>query len=81
MTFRFTREARSQLRAIDRGSALRILEAIDRFGSAGSGDVEPLTGEWQGCYRLRIGDYRAIFGYAWGGIEVLAVGHRSDVYR
>jgi mRNA-degrading endonuclease RelE of RelBE toxin-antitoxin system len=39
-----------------------ILAAIDRFGSAGSGDVEPLTGEWQGCYRLRIGDYRAIFG-------------------
>src|SRR5450432_548550 len=42
--------------AIDRASALRILETIARYGTTGTGDVELMHGEWQGCYRLRIGD-------------------------
>ena len=40
-----------------------------------------MRGEWQGCYRLRVGEYRVIFRYIGDGLEVLAVGHRSDVYR
>jgi mRNA interferase RelE/StbE len=79
--FPFTPEARAQLRAIDREAALRILETIARFGATGGGDVGPLHGEWDGCYRLRIGDYRVIFRYIEDGLEILALGHRSEIYQ
>ena len=81
MRFPFTPEARVQLRAIDRAVALRILESIARFGETDSGDVEPMRGEWHGCYRLRVGEYRVIFRYIEDGLEILTVGHRSDVYK
>jgi mRNA interferase RelE/StbE len=77
----FTPEAQGQLRAIDRQTALRILEAITRFGATGSGDVSPMQGEWDGCDRLRVGDYRVIFRQIEDGLEIIAVGHRSDIYR
>jgi mRNA interferase RelE/StbE len=78
--FPFTQEAQAQLRAIDRAAALRILDAIARYGSTDIGDVSPLHGEWQGCYRLRVGEYRVIFRRIADGLEILTVGHRSDVY-
>lgn len=81
MRFAFTPEAQAQLRAIDRATALRILETIARFGATGTGDVAPLGGEWQGCYRLRVGEYRVIFRYVQDGLEILTVGYRSDAYR
>lgn len=35
------------------------------------------------CYRLRIGDYRVIYGFdlSKGVLNLLAVGHRREVYR
>jgi len=35
------------------------------------------------CYRLRIGDYRVIYGFdlSRGLLNLLAVGHRREVYR
>jgi mRNA interferase RelE/StbE len=70
-----------QLRAIDRPVALRILEMLSRFGESGIGDVSPLHGEWKGCFRLRCGDHRVIFRRIEGGLEIIAVGHRSELYR
>ena len=81
MRFPFTAIAREQLRAIDRATALRILETIARFGEIRAGDVEPLEGEWLGCCRLRVGDYRVIFRYIEDGLEIIAVGHRSEIYK
>jgi mRNA-degrading endonuclease RelE of RelBE toxin-antitoxin system len=78
--FPFTREAQSKLRAIDRSNALRILKGIASYGSTRAGDVEPLHGEFRGCYRLRIGEYRVIFRPIEDGLEILTVGHRSEVY-
>ena len=68
-----------QLRAIDRAKALGILEAIARFGETGAGDAAPLRGEWREWYRLRVGDYRVIYRPIDDGLEIVAVGHRSDV--
>lgn len=81
MRFPFTAEAQAQLRAIDRATALRILEAIARLGATGAGDVEPMQAEWRDCHRLRVGHYRVIFRRLDDGLEILTVGHRSDVYR
>jgi mRNA interferase RelE/StbE len=43
----------------------------------------PLSGQWQGLRRLRVGSVRVIYGFDGKEllISVLRVGHRRDVYR
>ncbi|MDB4265374.1 type II toxin-antitoxin system RelE/ParE family toxin [bacterium] len=47
-------------------------------------NVKPMKGDWEGCYRIRIGSYRAIYRLAERDegetMEVLQVGPRGDVY-
>ncbi|MEP7353748.1 MAG: type II toxin-antitoxin system RelE/ParE family toxin [Acidobacteriota bacterium] len=38
-------------------------------------------GEWQGCYRLRVGDHRVIFRCLDDGLEIITIGHRSQIYK
>jgi mRNA interferase RelE/StbE len=55
----------------------QLTEALDHDSDVGV----PLKGEFEGLYKLRIGDYRVI--YAKTGREtvvVLRIGHRSKVY-
>ena len=81
MKFIWPESARAELRAIDRNTAIRILEALTRYVESGSGDVKTLMGEWQGFSRLRIGEYRVIFSAMPEEITISRVRHRSDVYR
>lgn len=74
-------EARSELRAIDRETAISILHCLDRYLSTRTGDVKklkpPLTG-----FRLRCGDYRIFFDQKNdNSIIILAVRHRRNAYR
>ena len=73
MRFIWPESARAELRAIDRESAIRIL--------SGDGDVKALAGEWQGYFRLRVGDYRIIFAISSDEITIARVRHRSEAYR
>ncbi len=74
-------EARADLRAIDRGTALRILRAIDGFVTTGAGDVKKLQAP-RTEFRLRVGVYRVLFAAKQGlTIEILRVLHRKDAYR
>jgi mRNA-degrading endonuclease RelE of RelBE toxin-antitoxin system len=74
-------EARADLRAIDRETALHLLQGLDRYLSSGAGDVKKLRPPRQE-FRLRFGDYRILFlpkeGHA---IDVLRVLHRREAYR
>jgi hypothetical protein len=45
------------------------------------GELKALKGRWQGYFRLRAGDYRAIFSVTPDEITIDRVRHRSDVYR
>ncbi len=81
MKFVWPESARSELRAIDRQTAIRILYALTEYGDSGVGDVRALTGEWHGNFRLRVGDYRVIFTVAPDEITVIRVRHRSEAYR
>jgi mRNA interferase RelE/StbE len=81
MTFIWPESARAELRAIERETAIRILRALDRYGDSGEGDVRALTGQWQGYFRIRVGDYRVIFMVAPEEITIVRVRHRSDVYH
>ena len=73
--------AQTELRAINRETAMRILEAIDHYLTTGAGDViklQPPRTE----FRFRVGDYRVLFLRLGPlSIEVLRVRHRSQAYR
>jgi mRNA-degrading endonuclease RelE of RelBE toxin-antitoxin system len=74
-------EARTDLRAIDRDTAMQILHCLDRYLANRTGDVKklkpPLTG-----FRLRCGDYRVFFDQKdESTIHVTGVRNRRDAYR
>jgi mRNA-degrading endonuclease RelE of RelBE toxin-antitoxin system len=74
-------EARTDLRAIDRDTALQILHCIGRYLTNRTGDVKklkpPLTG-----FRLRCGDHRVFFDLKGENtIEITAVRNRREAYR
>jgi mRNA-degrading endonuclease RelE of RelBE toxin-antitoxin system len=79
MKFVWPESARSELRAIDRETAVRILRALTRYGDSGDGDVKALAGQWQGCTRLRVGDYRVLFRALPDQIVILRIRHRAEV--
>ena len=78
----FSIEARADLRAIDRQTALRLLKALARFLATDSGNVKQLEGFEPPRYRLRIGDWRVVFRKSGDGdIEVVRVRNRREAYR
>jgi len=81
MRFIWPESSRAELRAIDREAATRILLALTEYGESGGGDVRALAGQWQGHFRLRVGDYRIIFAISPDEITIIRVRHRSEVYR
>jgi mRNA interferase RelE/StbE len=85
---RFTRPAQRDMLKIPRPDALRILyrltelqKAMDH-GDTSAFDVKTLQGH-NARWRLRVGDYRAVYTIEDGQLVVwvLAVGNRRDVYR
>ena len=74
-------EARADLRAIERETAMQILHCVDRYLASRNGDVKklkpPLTG-----FRLRCGDHRVFFDLKGENtIEITGVRNRRDAYR
>jgi mRNA-degrading endonuclease RelE of RelBE toxin-antitoxin system len=66
--------ARSDLRRLDRETAMRILLALTRYGQTGEGDVLKLT-DRENLYRLSVGKWRVFFGF--DTPEVIRI-HRID---
>jgi mRNA-degrading endonuclease RelE of RelBE toxin-antitoxin system len=74
-------EARADLRAIDRETAMQILHCLDRYLASRAGDVKKLKPPRAG-FRLRCGDYRAFFDQKdENTIGILGVRNRRDAYR
>ena len=74
-------EARADLRAIERETAMRILYCLTRHKTSRAGDVKklkpPLT-----AFRLRCGDYRVFFELKDDNtIEITGVKNRREAYR
>jgi mRNA-degrading endonuclease RelE of RelBE toxin-antitoxin system len=74
-------EARADLRAIDRETAMQILHCVDRYLADRAGDVKKLKPPRTG-FRLRCGDYRVFFDQRGdNAINIAAVRHRREAYR
>ena len=68
------------LKHIDSENKDRILREIRTLLSENPRVGEPLHGEFQGLYKLRIGDYRVIYALAAEDVLVLRIRHRSKAY-
>ncbi|RQW78112.1 MAG: type II toxin-antitoxin system RelE/ParE family toxin [Methanothrix sp.] len=69
-----------ELKHLDKNAAKRITKEIRESLSLDPNCGEPLTGQFKGMLKLRVGDYRIIYSRTKDGVLILRVGHRSIVY-
>jgi mRNA interferase RelE/StbE len=81
-----TRTAENQLKGLDKTASKRITDYL-RNRVAMRDDPRDLgtalTGDFKGCWRYRVGDYRIICSLEDQELIVLVleIGHRREVYR
>ncbi len=74
-------QARKDLRRIPKADAARVVAALEKLEDGLAGDVKRLT-SFTPEYRLRIGDYRALFDIEQTNrVVVYRVRHRRESYR
>ena len=79
----FSRAARRDLRALPARDRERVLDRLDAYAAdpeAPGHDVRPLAGEPEG-FRLRAGDWRALFTLSGAEMTVYRIRHRREAYR
>jgi len=59
---------------LSRSMKTRLTSAPERYGA-------PLRSSLRGYWKLRVGDYRAVFRIVGNEVRILAVLHRSRVYE
>ena len=57
----------------------RILRQVEVLGSDPRSG-EPLHGEFEGLFKLRVGDFRVVYTLAGPDVLVLRIRHRSKAY-
>lgn len=81
-TISWESRAVKELKKLDRQYRIKIVEAVENLSKDPAGGI-PLTGQWEGLWRLRVGSFRVIYGLDHGQLLILIVhvGHRKDVYE
>lgn len=80
----FTPTAAEDLARLNKPVAQRVLTKIrwlaENFQAL---TPEPLTGQWEGVYKLRVGDYRVLYTFdtTKNSITIHFVRHRREVYK
>lgn len=72
------------LKRLDRPIRQRILRKTQWLAEhADELPHEPLSRQWAGMYKLRVSDYRVVYGldHDQRVVTVHAIGHRREVYR
>ncbi len=78
----WTEGAIKDLEKLDKPIAQRILGRLARFSGNFQRIVpEPLTGEFRGTFKLRIGDWRAVYTVEGDTIVIQFIGHRREIYK
>jgi mRNA interferase RelE/StbE len=75
----FKPRALRDLKGIDTNAARRIVEKIKGMQDDLAGDVERLTNSTPE-FRLRVGEYRALFEVEGNKVVIYRVRHRKDAY-
>ena len=78
---RFGPKVPAEIRAIDQPTAMQILTAVHRYAESGEGKVKPLSGEFEGLLRLRVGSHRILFDETENTITIHRIRDRRDAYR
>lgn len=60
---------------------MRIFDGVLHYARTGSGDVEPLHDDMTGSFRLRLGDWRVLFGLQDDAMQIFSVRNRREAYR
>jgi len=80
----FSPVAEADLARLDKLSAQRVLKKI-RWLAENFAVItpEPLTGPWQGVYKLRVGDYRVLYAFDREKQKIIVrfIRHRREVYK
>ncbi len=69
------------LRNLDKVDAKRIVDKLEKELKKDPDVGEQLKGKFAGLLRLRVGDYRVVYTRTKGGVLVLLIAHRKDVYK
>jgi len=78
---RWSKDALRDLEKLDNAIGRRIVEKVIWLESHFSNTMpEKLHGELKDWYKLRVGDYRALYSMRGDEITIEAVGHRRDIY-
>ena len=67
-------------RKIDKKQIGRILDKIEQTLRDNPGAGEPLSGQYKGLFRIRVGDYRVIYAKTKKGVLIVRIRHRGKVY-
>jgi mRNA interferase RelE/StbE len=84
MALFFSREATRALLSIPRKDRDRLRERLEAIAAAPAGrhpGVEAMRGRPAGRFRVRQGDWRAVFRIDGADVLVERVGNRGEVYR
>ena len=68
------------LKKIQTAEKERILRGIETTLQKNPRGGEPLHGEFEGLFKLRIGDYRVVYALSGQDVLVLRIRHRSEAY-
>ncbi len=66
---------------MDKRAAKRITKELGESLSSNPNCGEPLSGQFKGLRKLRVGDFRVIYSKTKEGVLILRIGHRSAVYE
>jgi mRNA interferase RelE/StbE len=78
----WTEGAIEDLEELDRVVARRVLKKITWFSKNFEQLVpEPLSVEFKGTYKLRVGDWRVVYTVEGRTVIIQFVGHRREIYK
>jgi mRNA interferase RelE/StbE len=81
-TIEWSQEAIRDLERLDRQVMRRILRKLDWFSENFVRVVpESLAGEFEGTYKLRVGDWRVIYTVEGEVVRIWSIGHRKEIYK
>ena len=78
----WTEEAVKDLERLDKPIAQRVLRRLTWFAKNFQRIIpEPLAGEFKGTFKLRIGDWRAVYTVEGKTMVIQFIGHRRKIYK